>query len=84
MKCDVSLKNRIKRTQGQMQGVLQMMESESSCMDLLTQLKAIRSSIDTAIGILTTSNLIQTIQETNDIDLIHIEDALNLVVKGIK
>ncbi|PKK93039.1 MAG: hypothetical protein CVV61_06670 [Tenericutes bacterium HGW-Tenericutes-6] len=84
MKCDVSLKNRIKRAQGQMQGVLSMMDTEASCMDLLTQLKAIRSSIDTAIGILTTSNLIQTIQETNDIELINIEDAINLVVKGIK
>jgi len=84
MKCDISLKNRIKRAQGQMQGVLSMMDSESSCMDLLTQLKAIRSSIDTAIGILTTSNLIQTIQEQNDIDLNNIEDAINLVVKGIK
>jgi len=84
VKCDVSLKNRIKRAQGQMQGVLSMMDAEASCMDLLTQLKAIRSSIDTAIGILTTSNLIQTIQETNDIELINIEDAINLVVKGIK
>jgi DNA-binding FrmR family transcriptional regulator len=84
VKCDVSLKNRIKRAQGQMQGVLSMMDTEASCMDLLTQLKAIRSSIDTAIGILTTSNLIQTIQETNDIELINIEDAINLVVKGIK
>jgi CsoR family transcriptional regulator, copper-sensing transcriptional repressor len=53
-------------------------------MDILTQLKAIRSSIDTAIGILTTSNLIQTIQEQNDIELDSLEDAINLVVKGIK
>lgn len=84
MKCDISLRNRIKRTQGQMQGVLSMMDVDASCMDILTQLKAIRSSIDTAIGILTTSNLIQTIQEQNDIELDSLEDAINLVVKGIK
>lgn len=84
MKCDISLKNRIKRTQGQMQGVLSMMETESSCMDILIQLKAIRSSIDTTIGMLTTSNLIQTIQANNDVNLDHIEEAIDLVVKGIK
>lgn len=84
VKCDISLRNRIKRTQGQMQGVLSMMDVDASCMDILTQLKAIRSSIDTAIGILTTSNLIQTIQEQNDIELDSLEDAINLVVKGIK
>lgn len=84
MKCDLSLRNRIKRAQGQMQGVLSMMDVDASCMDILTQLKAIRSSIDTAIGILTTSNLIQTIQEQNDIELDSLEDAINLVVKGIK
>jgi CsoR family transcriptional regulator, copper-sensing transcriptional repressor len=84
LKCDISLKNRLKRTQGQMQGVLQMMDQDASCMDILTQLKAIRSGIDTAIGLLTTSNLIQTIQEKNDIELTSLEDAINLVVKGIK
>lgn len=84
MKCDESIKNRIKRTQGQMQGVLTMMDQEHACMDLVTQLKAIRSSIDTVIGILTTNNLIQTIEQTNDIKLKNIDDAVHLVVKGMK
>ncbi|MFA7560835.1 MAG: metal-sensing transcriptional repressor [Candidatus Izemoplasmatales bacterium] len=84
MKCDSNLKNRIKRAQGQMSGVLNMMENESTCMDILTQLKAIRSSIDNAIGILTTSNLIQMIEETNAVKLNNIEDAVNLVIKGLK
>jgi DNA-binding FrmR family transcriptional regulator len=84
MKCDSSLKNRLKRAQGQMTGVLNMMENESACVDLLTQLKAIRSSIDMAIGILTTSNLIQLIEEKNNVSLANIDDAINLVIKGIK
>ncbi len=84
MKCDESIKNRIKRTQGQMQGVLSMMEQEHACMDLVTQLKAIRSSIDTVIGILTTNNLIQTIEQVNDIKLKNIDEAVHLVVKGMK
>ncbi|MFA6648008.1 MAG: metal-sensing transcriptional repressor [Candidatus Izemoplasmatales bacterium] len=83
MICESSLKNRIKRAQGQMQGVLKMMDNESTCMDILTQLKAIRSSIDKAIGILTTSNLIQLIEETNDIKINNLDEAIDLVVKGI-
>jgi DNA-binding FrmR family transcriptional regulator len=83
MKCDVSLKNRIKRTQGQMQGVLQMMEDDCLCIDIVTQLKAIRSSIDKAIGILTTSNLIDIIEKNNDVKLVNINEAIDLIVKGI-
>ena len=63
--------------------VLKMMDNESTCMDILTQLKAIRSSIDKAIGILTTSNLIQLIEETNDIKINNLDEAIDLVVKGI-
>lgn len=84
MKCDQNIKNRLKRAHGQMQGVLTMMESEHACIDLVTQLKAIRSSIDTMIGILTTNNLIQLIETHNDIKIEHLDDAINLVVKGIK
>ena len=84
MMCDSTLKNRIKRAQGQMSGVLNMMENDSTCIDILTQLKAIRSSIDKAIGILTTSNLIQLIEESNDVKLNNIDEAINLVIKGIK
>lgn len=83
MKCDVSLKNRIKRAQGQMLGVLQMMDDDSTCLDIVTQLKAIRSSIDKAIGILTTSNLINVIEKNNDVKLENISEAIDLIVKGI-
>lgn len=83
MQCDDTLKNRIKRAQGQMQGILTMMESECACVDIVTQLKAVRSSIDKAIGILTTTNLIQTIEKNNDVKLDNINEAINLIVKGI-
>jgi len=82
MKCDDSLKNRLKRAQGQMKGVVQMMENDTTCMDLLTQLKAIRSSIDKTIGILTTQNLIQTIENKFNVKIENINEAVDLVVKG--
>jgi DNA-binding FrmR family transcriptional regulator len=84
MKCNDSLKNRIKRAQGQMNGVLKMMDNDSTCVDILNQLKAIRPSVDKAIGVLTTSNLIQLIEETNDIKISNLDEAINLVVNGIK
>ncbi len=82
MKCDNALKNRIKRAQGQMQGVLTMMDNDKACMDILTQLKAIRSSIDKAIGLLTTQNLIETIENDLQIKLANIDEAVDLIIKG--
>jgi len=83
MVCESSLKNRVKRIHGQVNGIIQMMDSESSCLDILTQLKAVRSSIEKAIGVLTTNNLIQMIEKNNDIKLENIEEAIDLIVKGI-
>ena len=80
---DTQLKNRIKRTKGQMQGVIDMMENDHACMDIVVQLKAIRSSIDKAIGILTTENLKQVITDTNNISSKEVEDAINIIIKGI-
>ena len=83
MNCDIGLINRIKRAQGQMTGILNMMEKSDSCEDILTQLKAVRASIDKAIGILTTSNLVQLIEKENQIKLDNIEKAIDLIIKGI-
>ncbi len=84
MECDASLKNRVKRAQGQMQGVLKMMENDTACLDLLTQLKAIRSSIDKTIGRLTTENLLQSIEQKEDkpIDRDEFREAIELILKG--
>jgi CsoR family transcriptional regulator, copper-sensing transcriptional repressor len=81
MNCDISITNRIKRAQGQMGGVLTLMDKGASCEDIVTQLKAIRSSIDKAITLLTTTNLIQTIEKENQIKIENIEQALDLLMK---
>lgn len=82
MKCDPSIKNRMKRINGQVQGVLKMMDDERSCEDIVTQLSAIRSSVDKVMSLITTANLVSTIEETYDISLVGIDEALNLVVKS--
>jgi CsoR family transcriptional regulator, copper-sensing transcriptional repressor len=81
--CDASLSNRIKRAQGQMGGVLSMMDNNATCEDIVTQLKAIRSSVDKVIALLTTANLVQTIEKQNDVKLDNITEALNLIIKNM-
>lgn len=82
MKCDIKVVNRLKRVEGQMRGVISMMEKELSCTDIITQLKAIRSSIDRTINVLATNNLIEIIESTNNVKLDNIEEALNLIIKN--
>mgnify|MGYP006304050981 CR=1 FL=1 len=82
MICDQNVKNRIKRAQGQMSGVLNMMENDLACEDIITQLKAIRSSIDKAIGVLTADNILQALNFESDLDKETLQEALNLVIKG--
>lgn len=82
MVCDQSVKNRIKRAQGQMQGVLKMMDSDLSCEDIITQLKAIRSSVDKTIAVLMADNLMQSLKNENLIDDQALNDALKLMMKA--
>ncbi|WP_316479523.1 metal-sensitive transcriptional regulator, partial [Enterococcus faecium] len=35
--------NRLKRTEGQIRGIQKMIEDEKECMDVITQLSAVRS-----------------------------------------
>ena len=68
MKCDRKTMNRLKRAQGQMNGILKMMEDERSCEDIVTQLRATRSSNDKIIALITTENLMQTIESVQPLE----------------
>lgn len=82
MKCNPKLLNRIKRTHGQMNGVLKMMEEERSCEDIVTQLSAIRSSIDKTIALMTAENLMATIEETYGIEINDMDKEVDLLVRS--
>jgi DNA-binding FrmR family transcriptional regulator len=58
-----SIKNRLRRIEGQVRGVLSMMEQEKDCRDVVTQLTAIRSAIDRAVGYVIGTNLEACIRE---------------------
>ncbi|MEN9819408.1 MAG: hypothetical protein RL379_186 [Bacillota bacterium] len=81
MKCNQDLLNRMKRLHGQMNGILNMMEKQDSCQDLVTQLKAIRVNLDKTISIVTTENL-QQIMLDNPENKKAIRDAMDLIVKS--
>lgn len=77
-----NVKNRLKRSEGQIRGVLKMMEEEKDCKDVVTQLSAIRTSIDRAIGLIVAENLAQCLREESDEENSEsIQEAINLIVK---
>ena len=52
MEYDKKIVNRLKRSDGQLHGVLNMIEEGKDCADIVTQLSAVRSSIDRAISLI--------------------------------
>ena len=63
MEYEKKIVNRLKRSDGQLHGVLNMMEEGKDCVDIVTQLSAVRSSIDRAISLIVAENLVECVQE---------------------
>jgi DNA-binding FrmR family transcriptional regulator len=79
------IKNRVKRIEGQLRGILRMMEEDKECKDVITQLSAARTAIDRTIGVIVSSNLVNCVQKAeekgeNMEDLV--KEAVNLLVKS--
>lgn len=74
--------NRIKRSEGQMRGVIKMMEDGQSCKDVVTQLSAIRTSIDRAMGIIVAENLVECVADRSLSHEESIQEAIDLLVKS--
>ncbi|MCY0889199.1 MAG: metal-sensitive transcriptional regulator [Alicyclobacillaceae bacterium] len=49
--------HRLKRIEGQVRGVMAMMDNERDCKDVVTQLSAIRSAVDQTIATIVVENL---------------------------
>ncbi|RKQ14709.1 metal-sensitive transcriptional regulator [Ureibacillus endophyticus] len=82
---DDKLKNRIKRIEGQLRGVLKMMDEGKDCKEVITQLSAVRSGVDRSIGLIVSQNLLECIQNANgDEEVLNksIQEAVNLFVKS--
>lgn len=80
------VKNRVKRIEGQVRGILRMMEENKDCKEVITQLSAARTAIDRTIGVIVSSNLVECVQKANDTGEKSMEElvneAVNLLVKS--
>ncbi|AQX54460.1 metal-sensitive transcriptional regulator [Priestia flexa] len=78
-------KNRLKRVEGQVRGVLRMMEEDKDCKDVVTQLSAVRSAVDRTIAQIVALNLEQCIverQQAGEETAKVVEEAIALLVKS--
>lgn len=79
------VKNRLKRIEGQVRGVLRMMEEEKECKDVISQLSAARSALERAIAVIVAENLQQCVkdqQEKGEDSSEVVKEAINLLVKS--
>lgn len=84
MEYNDAMKNRVKRLEGQLRGVLKMMEEDKDCKDVITQLSASRSAIDRTMGLVVSSNLVECIQHADDQEdkEASVNEAVQLLVKS--
>ncbi|MHA0856956.1 metal-sensitive transcriptional regulator [Paenibacillus sp. CMAA1364] len=79
------MKNRLKRIEGQVRGVLRLMDEGKSCKDVVSQLSAVRNASDKAIAQIVAENLQQCIVEElavgNNTDKV-VKEAMELLVKS--
>ncbi|MBZ5751136.1 MULTISPECIES: metal-sensitive transcriptional regulator [Metabacillus] len=85
MEYNDQIKNRVKRMEGQLRGILKMMEENKDCKEVITQLSAVRSAVDRTVGVIVSSNLVECVLEaekngekTDEL----IKEAVNLLVKS--
>ena len=77
--------NRVKRMEGQLRGILRMMEEGQDCKDVITQLSAVRSAVDRTIGVIVSENLFDCVTTTkgnSEKMNTAIQEAVNLIVKS--
>lgn len=85
MEYNDQMKNRIKRMEGQLRGILKMMEEDKDCRAVITQLSAVRSAVDRTIGVIVSSNLVECVldaEKNAEKKDVLIKDAVNLLVKS--
>jgi len=85
MEYDKSVINRLKRIEGQIKGVLGMMEQGKDCRDIVTQLSASRTAIDRTMGVIVSTNLEECVRKNiengEDTDYL-VKEAVELLIKS--
>lgn len=76
--------HRLRRTEGQIRGIQKMIEEDKECIDIITQLSAVRSSIDRVMGMIVAENLKNCfVAPENDPEeqAKKLEQAINMIIK---
>lgn len=60
------IKKRLRRIEGQVRGVLKMMEEQKNCKEVVAQLSAVRNASDRAIAQIVAENLQRCLLEEQD------------------
>lgn len=82
--CNKDILNRLKRTEGQLRGIQKMIEDEKECVDVITQLSAVSSSVNRIMGIIVAENLKNCLENPDsdtETQKQKIEQAVQLIVK---
>lgn len=87
MQYDDKVVNRLKRVEGQIKGILRMIDEGKNCKDVVTQLSASRTAIDRTIGVIVSANLVECLRQVNEDSGEEayeeiLEEAVNLLVKS--
>lgn len=84
-KYDEDVLKRLRRLEGQVRGVIKMMEEEKDCRDVVSQLSAVRGATDRVIAYVTAINLekcvIEQLQNGGDTRKI-VQEAVELLMKS--
>lgn len=75
---------RLKRSEGQLRGIQKMMEEDRDCADIVTQLTAVKSSVERVIELIITENLTECINkplEDPDAQKERLEKAIRYLIK---
>ena len=76
--------NRLKRAEGQLRGIQKMIEDDKECIDIVTQLTAVRSSINRTMGIVISNKINQIIEnpvKDKEKQEEKLQKALELIIK---
>lgn len=76
--------NRLKRAEGQLRGIQKMIDEEQECLDIVTQLTAVRSSINRTLGLVIGNKISQLMEHPDDNSEIQdakIQQVLDMIVK---
>ncbi|MDI6682158.1 metal-sensitive transcriptional regulator [Leuconostoc suionicum] len=75
------IQTRLKRSAGQLDGVLRMMDEGRPCDDVLVQLSAVKSSIDKAMKLVIARNINNCVDNMTSADVQNLEHSLDLLLK---